>query len=120
MGRSGERGAGTLLAGAVLVCVVVAGLIGVWTVGWVGSVHRARNAADLAALAAAHSHTIGQDACRSAERVARANRSRLEHCRLVDAGSSFVVEVRVQVRLTPAIAGAPDRVTQDATAGSPG
>jgi secretion/DNA translocation related TadE-like protein len=63
--------------------------------------HRAGNAADLAALAAAGRAVIGDpDACTVAAEVARGNGARLATCTVED-GAVVAVTVAVPVRLGP-------------------
>lgn len=89
----GERGSGAVLATAVcatlLTCVVAA--LAVVAVVLAG--HRARAAADLAALAAMGATTDGRDPCAAAQVTAGRNGARLVDCR--PAGT--VVRVRVVV-----------------------
>jgi secretion/DNA translocation related TadE-like protein len=89
--RRDERGAGTVLAlamvGVVLfVTVAVSGVVAV-----VGRHRIAQSAADLAALAGAAALQEGRDACASAAALARRNQARLTGCRV----SGWEVEVRV-------------------------
>lgn len=78
-----DRGSATVL---VLSLALVLSLLGGTMVAAAAAMvvrHRAASVADLAALAAADRAFDGAlRACAAAERVARANRARLEHCRL--------------------------------------
>jgi len=88
-----ERGSGTvvaLIAVTVLLFVTTA-LAG--ATGLVVAQRRAQAAADLVALAGAHGHASGRDACAGAAAVAGHNHSRLVSCRLV--GDDVWVEVSV-------------------------
>ena len=85
---SGDRGSATVLTvGALGVLVIVLGA-GLAVVGVVRDVHRARAAADLAALAAASPllHGEGVD-CAAAREVAEANGGVLRGCRALADGS---------------------------------
>ena len=85
---SGDRGSATVLTGAALGALVVVLGAGLAVAGVVGDVHRARAAADLAALAAAAPllHGQGPD-CASARAVAEANGGLLRGCRALADGS---------------------------------
>ena len=82
-GDGPDRGSGTVLmlgitgvVGALMVAFVLIGSAFV-------SAHRARAAADMAAVGAARSLQLGGDAaraCREADSLARANRARLVRC----------------------------------------
>lgn len=114
----GERGSGTALTGvmALLLCAVM--LLGVWSAGWIGSVHHARSAADLTALAGAQEHVRGRQACAAARAAARANHASLVRCRVDGDRRDFHVIVQVRVLLRPVVGGTERFVTQEATAGS--
>lgn len=105
-----------LVVAAVAVVVVV--LTGVLVVaGVVRDVHRARAAADLAALAAAGPLAAGGGAdCSAGAEVAAANGARLVAC-LPGSGGSVVVTVDVGRRWSAAWAGMPAVVTARARAG---
>ena len=119
MSASGrERGGGTVLTSALLLVILVAMLTGMWCVGWIGAAHRARSAADLAALAGARAMVGGADACRQARRVAEENGGVVRSCRVEGTIQQFVVRVRVSVVLRPHITGGPRAVTADAVAGN--
>ena len=87
----GERGAGSVLAVAMMgllvtVTVATAGL------GGVVATHRsAQSAADLAALAAATALQDGADACAQAAQVAARNRAELAGCEVTGWNVSVVV-----------------------------
>ena len=91
--RRGEVGAATLLAVAVAgVLLLVGAALGV--VGAMVAAHRqAQAAADLAALAGATAAARGDDACQSAEVVAKLNDATVVGCAVV--GEAVTVEVRV-------------------------
>jgi secretion/DNA translocation related TadE-like protein len=77
-----DRGAGAVLAIALMMAVVVIGLAGVTLAGALSTRQRLIGAADLAALAAADaaSGAIGGVPCRVAADVARANGAGLAAC----------------------------------------
>lgn len=57
-GRCDERGAGSMLTAIAVLCTCLAMVVGVWATGWVASVHHARQAADLSALAGAQAQVL--------------------------------------------------------------
>lgn len=116
--RPGERGSGTALTGAMALLLCAAMLLGVWIAGWIGSVHRARAAADLAALAGAQAHVRSAEACPAASTVARANDAILVRCHIEGDRRDFQMVVAVRSQLTPAVAGAERWVVEEAIAGS--
>lgn len=77
-----DRGAGAVLAIALMMAVVVVGLAGVTLAGALSGRQHAIGAADLAALAAADaaSGAIGGVPCEVAAAVARGNGTRLTNC----------------------------------------
>ena len=93
----GERGAGTVLAVAMigLVVTVTVGTSG--AVGVVAGHRRAQSAADLSALAGATTLQSDGDACRRARVIAARNGAELRRC-TVD-GTEVVVVVSRSVRL---------------------
>ncbi|WP_106297286.1 Rv3654c family TadE-like protein [Knoellia remsis] len=114
---AGERGSGTVLtvacAGLVLVLTTAALVLG----GVAVATHRARAAADFAALAGATALQQtggGGDACRRASELATRNAARLDHC-AVEPGET--VRVRVSTSLRVSWPGLPDRATASARAG---
>jgi secretion/DNA translocation related TadE-like protein len=114
-GRS-QRGSGTLLvAGALLVVVVIAG-IALVLVGYIAAQHGAAGAADLAALSGAAAYVRGDDACAAVRTVARANGANLKSCAVAGDSFDFVVTITVtkQLRAPP---GLPATVTASAEAG---
>lgn len=117
---SRERGSGTGLSAFIVLGLAGAVMLGVWLLGWVQSVRRAHDVADLAALAGAHAHATGRDACRVARETAAANRGELRTCEVKGGPASFVVEVQVAARLRPALerVGVPKWTTATAAAGN--
>jgi len=96
-----DRGAGTVLALALVLAVVTIGLSGVGLAAALSARQRVIGAADLAALAAADaaSGAIGGVPCDVAAGVARANSARLSGCQT----DGLVVSVTV----TGSFAGVP-------------
>lgn len=120
MGRTGvgpERGSATVLTVGAVGAVVLM-LTGVLVVnGVVRDVHRARAAADLAALAAAGSAAVAGGAdCGAGASVAAANGAVLTRC-TVQADGSVLVAVSVGRRWAPGWGGLPDAVSGQARAG---
>ncbi len=114
-----ERGAGTLLVGYVALVVMILTSIGIMTSAYAIAAHRARGAADLAALAAAHSYGSGGQPCSSAKSVAAANGAELTSCEVVGGRSAFAIRVVAQVDVRLHIPAAPTTVTASARAGTP-
>lgn len=112
-----DRGAATVFAAALGMVLVTVATIAILVVTAVLAGHRARAAADLAALAGATAAADGLDACRTARAVAEANRATLTSCRLAGTPRSFVVAVTVAVS-TGLRAPLPDAVHADAKAGN--
>jgi secretion/DNA translocation related TadE-like protein len=77
--------------------LVTAATVAVFVMAVVLASHRARNAADLAALAAATSEANGGPACAAARVNALTNRAELSSCHVTGGASSFVVAVTVTV-----------------------
>lgn len=116
-----ERGSGTGLVAAICVVLAMVFTVLAWLVAWSGSAQRARDAADLAALAGSHAQVDGLDACRAAEQNAAANDSAVLSCTVeVGATGEFIVAVSVAVDLRPQVElpGAPSRITASARAGA--
>jgi secretion/DNA translocation related TadE-like protein len=91
-----DRGAATILAAAVIAVVLVLTAGGLVVLGAVDASHRARLAADLAAIGAATRLQETADpggACVRADSLAMSNGARLTDC----AVSGAVVDVRVEV-----------------------
>ena len=92
-----DRGAATMFAAALAVVLVMAATVAVLVAMAVLAGHRARAAADLAALAGATAAAGGLDACRTAQAVAEANGATVTACDLAGTPASFVVSVTVAV-----------------------
>lgn len=105
---SRERGSGSVLVVAVCLVVLLVSVGALAVTGVVLAGHRARSAADLAALAGAARVRDGApgEACAQAGRVASANGATVDACRV--AGDVVELRTRVEVagRLGPARAEA--------------
>jgi secretion/DNA translocation related TadE-like protein len=113
-----ERGGGTMLMIGVLTVVMTLAMAGVCLAGYLVAVHRARAAADLAALSGAASVSTGDAPCPAADRVAVQNRAKVVSCGRVGDAVDFVVTVRVQVRVSTGVRGLPGTIEAVAHAGS--
>jgi secretion/DNA translocation related TadE-like protein len=85
--------------------------------GYLVSHHRARTAADLAALSGAAAYARGEDACDQARHTADRNGARVTRCDQVGDRVDFVVTVRVVVEVRVRSPGLPRRVEGEAHAG---
>jgi secretion/DNA translocation related TadE-like protein len=90
-----DRGSATVFAAAISLVLVMAATAAVIVVAVVLAGHRARSAADLAALAAATAEVGGSDACSAARVNARTNGAEMVTCRVIGEAQSFVVGVTV-------------------------
>lgn len=112
-----ERGSATLLvvaaAGVVLTLALAVGVLA----GYLVAFHRARQAADLAAVSGAARAVHGEPGCSAAERVARANGASQVICEQVGDTVEFVVTIEIRVPVRPAIRGLPPEVPARADAG---
>ena len=102
----------------IMTVVLLLALAGVCLAGYLVAVHRARAAADLAALSGAATYARGGDSCVAATRVAVGNGARLVSCGTVGDRVDFVVTVRVEVRSSTGVRGLPTRIPAVAHAGS--
>ncbi|KGN38102.1 Rv3654c family TadE-like protein [Knoellia subterranea] len=109
-----ERGSGSVLVVAAIGILLVLVLAGM-QIGVAGAAaHRARGAADLAALAGAGAQQQGADPCAVAERVARSNGAELVSCA---PGSADSLRVRVSCPLSVSWPGVPATAVASARAG---
>ncbi len=106
-----------MLMVGVMGVVGVVGLTAILLAGYLVAVHRARGAADLAALSAAAAYQQGSDPCTQARRIAVANKARVVGCKLVGDPIDFVVSVSVVVQVGTRVPGLPRRVPARAHAG---
>ncbi|MBC3186557.1 TadE-like protein [Corynebacterium sp. zg-331] len=99
----GEAGYATVLG--VVLCAALAGctVLAVTLIGGVIAQHRAQVAADMAAIAGAHTRWFGGDSCRVAGQVARENEAEALWCR--EEGMDIAVAVRVRGREAASQAG---------------
>lgn len=117
-GGRDQRGAGTLLTvGVMAVAVLIAAGLVIAAV-YLGAAHRARGAADLAALSAASRVPGGGDVCGAAERIAARNGAEVETCTTSGDQVEWVVHVRVRKPVAVMLPGLPDAVAAQAWAGS--
>jgi secretion/DNA translocation related TadE-like protein len=105
---------------AIMTVVVTLGAAATIVAGYLVSHHRARAAADLAALSGAAAHVRGEDACDQARRTARQNGSLATRCERVGDEVDFVVTVRVVVAVRVRSPGLPGQVEAEAHAGRVG
>jgi secretion/DNA translocation related TadE-like protein len=96
--RADERGAGSVLAVAMMGLLVTVTVAAAGVVGVIATHRTAQSAADLAALAGATALQDGGDACEEAVVVAGRNRTRLAGCE-VDGWNVTVVVTANTARL---------------------
>lgn len=113
-----ERGSGSMLMMGVCVVVMMLGAVAMIICGYLIAGHRARAAADLAALSGATAASQGTDPCAAARRNAEAHRARITGCERVGDQIDFVVTVTAAVSTTLAAPGLPEQVSAIAYAGS--
>lgn len=113
-----ERGSGSMLMIGVMTVVLMLSLSGICLAGYLVAAHRARAAADLAALSGAAVFVTGGDGCGAAHRNARSNGGRLVSCEQVGDQVDFVITVRVEVRVRTGVAQLPRTIQAVAHAGS--
>jgi secretion/DNA translocation related TadE-like protein len=116
-GQRDQRGSGTVLMAAIMAVVVALGAAATIVAGYLVGHHRARSAADLAALSGAAAYAQGEDACAEARSAARRNGARTTRCDRVGDPVDFVVTVRVVVEVPVRSPGLPRRVEAEAHAG---
>jgi secretion/DNA translocation related TadE-like protein len=118
-GRCGsEQGSGSMLMIGVMTVVLFLSLGAICIAGYLVAAHRARTAADLAALSGASAVVNGDQACGAAERIAEANGAHLETCSRVGDPIDFVVSVRVEVTVGVRVPLLPRQIGAAAHAGS--
>ena len=113
-----QRGGGSILMIAVCLVVMLLGYAAMIICGYLIAAHRARAAADLAALSAATQASQGGDPCAAARRNARAHLARITGCERVGDQIDFVVTVTAAVTTTLSVPGLPRQVAATAHAGS--
>jgi len=114
---SSERGAGTVLAMAMMTITLMLAFVGACLASWFGCIHRARQAADLAALAGAQALAWGLPACTAAGETAAANGTRITACHVDSNGFDYVVRVTVQIDASPHVAFGPTVFSHTSEAG---
>lgn len=107
-----------MLMVGVMTVVLMLSLMAVCIAGYLVAVHKARSAADLAALSGAVAAAAGKESCPAARRVAQANQVRVVSCEQVGDAIDFVVTVRVELHVAVTVPGLPTRVGAVAYAGS--
>ena len=115
-----ERGSASVLMAAIMGVVVALGGAAMLIAGYLVAHHRARAAADLAALSGAVARARGDDACDRARRIAPQNGARVTSCTRVGDDIDFVVTVRTAVPVRSRLPGLPPTVEAEAHAGRVG
>ena len=116
-GAHDERGSGTLLVVGLMAVVGVVATMAMVAAVYLVVGHRARGAADLAALSGAAAYAEGRDPCLAAGRLARANDARLVRCDRVGDDVDYVVSVTVEVEVGLRVPGLPRALQGRAHAG---
>lgn len=101
--------------GAVVVLMALTA-VALLLAAYVQVAHRARSAADLAAVSGAGAHLDGTDACATARDYAQRNRTTIIDCSVAGDQIDFVVSVTVEARID-APQGLPKRFRASASAG---
>ena len=117
MRRTDERGVATVLMVGVLAVVMLVSGAAMLIAGYALGHHRARAAADLAALSAAAVFEQGGDGCAQARRTAVANGAKVTNCEQIGDIVDFVFTVEVTLRATIRVAGLPGTIRAEAHAG---
>ena len=112
-----QRGSATVLMAAIMGVVLTLGCTAMVIAGYLVAHHRARSAADLAALSGAAAHVRGEDICAEARRIARQNGARVIRCSWIGDDIDFVVSVRTTVPTPSRLSGLPRTVEAEAHAG---
>ncbi len=115
--KQDERGSGSILMAGVMGVVVALSCVAMMVGGYLLAHHRARSAADLAALSAAVGYQRGRDACPEARRLAERNGAVLADCDQVGDQIDFVVTVVVRIPVRSVLPGLPAWVSAEAHAG---
>ena len=106
-----------MLMVGVLGVLLALGAAAIWAAGYLAAAHKARAAADLAALSGAVTIQAGGDGCAAARRVAGDNGTELSACDRVGDQVDFVISIEVVRRVRTGIPGLPAQVTAVAHAG---
>ena len=113
----GERGAASMMMAGVMGVVVTMSCVAMVICGYLLGYHRARAAADLAALSGAVAYQQGRDGCAEARRLAAANGAGLAGCDEAGDQVDFVITTRVTVAVRLRVPGLPRSITAEAHAG---
>ena len=116
----GERGVASMMMAGVMGVVVTMSCAAMVICGYLLGYHRARAAADLAALSGAVAYQQGRDGCAEARRLAAANGAGLAGCDEVGDQVDFVITARVTVVVGLRVPGLPRTITAEAHAGPVG
>ncbi len=109
-----------MLMVGVCVVVMMLGYTAMIIGGYVIAGHRARAAADLAALSGATTAGQGGDPCESARRNARTHGAEVSACQRVGDQIDYVVTVTATVTVDLTMPGLPRRLSATAYAGAEG
>ena len=112
-----ERGVATVLMVGVLAVLTLLGGGAMLIAGYEVGHHRARAAADLAALSAASAFEQGADGCAQARRTAAGNGAQVVGCELVGDIVDFVFTVKVSLAVPTRVPGLPRTIRAEAHAG---
>jgi secretion/DNA translocation related TadE-like protein len=112
-----QRGAASIMMAGVMGVVVTISCVAMVVCGYLLGYHRARAAADLAALSGAVAYQQGRDGCAEAGRLASANGAGLAACDEVGDQVDFVITVRASVPVGLRVPGLPRTITAEAHAG---
>jgi len=105
-----------LMIGVMWALLLIA--IGVMCIaGYLVALHKARGAADLAALSGAVAIQAGADGCQAAGFAAHQNQTAMISCDQVGDAVDFVISVRVAREIRLEIPGLPTKITALAHAG---
>jgi secretion/DNA translocation related TadE-like protein len=102
----------------IMAVLLFVSLGGICIAGYLVAGHRARSAADLAALSGAAAFARGQDACSTARTNARSNGAKVMDCSQVGDVIDFVVSVQVEIAVDISVPGLPTSIGAVAYAGS--
>lgn len=112
-----ERGSGTVLAVGSLALIAMLAWAVVVAGTFVLAAHRARGAADLAALDAAAERVRGGDPCARAALSARTNGAELVTCQVTGDEIEFAVRIQVRLRTAMRTLGVPEWAYANAVGG---
>lgn len=119
-GVASERGNASVVMAGLMGVVVMLSCAAMVVTGYAIAAHRARAAADLAAVSGAVAYGRGEDVCRQARRTAADNGARVVHCDQLGDQIDYVVTVRVAIAVQSRVPGLPRLVESEAHAGPVG